>query len=171
MSRAASRINSKLLKKRAKVSKASSRLKSRKANRSAPAKKVTAVNNSWLSSWLGSYLKHLPTLIMGVIFAYLLYLFLNYTHPSQVKHFLVPNSFLPLLVQVFLSSFFLMSFLFLSSRRGLLVSLWITAMLFLKVQNVIITVEVILIISGTLLMLEIIYLLTKKLTPQNSAKL
>jgi len=168
MPRASSRIKPAKQRQVAKKVKASSRLKkirSKKTNLNSSQKQLTHLNI------LKRYLSHTPTLILGLFFSYTLIQFLNRVHPSNVKHFLLPNSYLPLLLLVFFAGFFLLSFLLLNSRRGFIGSLWLTIMLFLHVQRVIISIQAIIISLFILMALEILYLFANKTISQKSAKL
>lgn len=82
------------------------------------------------------YLRHLPLLFLSLPFyigAY--YIFIS-IHPSQIQHFLIPNTYLPLQLVFFSGNFFLFSYLFLKTRRGLELSLLLSLTLFLKLQMI-----------------------------------
>ncbi len=81
------------------------------------------------------YLKHSPTLILGLLSLAILYYLLSNFYPEQVKNILVANSYLPILLSFFFSGFFLFSFIFLHSRRGFLLSLFLTTILFLQIHS------------------------------------
>ncbi len=83
------------------------------------------------------YLNHLPTLILAIILWLTTVFFLREISPDSVKHFILPNSYLPFLVLIFLSSLFSLSFIFLNRRIGYLLSIAITTYLFLKIQQVV----------------------------------
>ena len=107
---------------------------------------------------LKSYWQHLPTLVVGLIFAFITFLILTRIEPMSIKHFLLPHTYLPLLASVFVSSWFLLSFFLLNTRRGLLLSLALITLLFLKLQQVVLTTQVMLSVIIPLLLLE--FLLT-----------
>ena len=82
------------------------------------------------------YLKHLPLLFLSLPFYAGAYYIFNYVHPSQIRHFLIPNTYLPLQLVFFLGNFFLFSYLFLKARRGLELGLLLGFILFLKLQTI-----------------------------------
>lgn len=108
------------------------------------------------------YFSHLPTLAMAGIFAYLTSLLMHQVHPSQVKHFILPNSYLPLLILVFITTFFLVSWMLLNTRRGFLAALALSLILFLRVQQVVLNPSTILIILSPLLVIEVAVSLINK---------
>ncbi len=112
--------------------KASSRIK-RKLTKNADKNK----NNSIILNALKHYFEHLPTLGMAIVLCIATIFFLKEVPPNSVRHFLLPNTYLPFLFLIFLSSLFLLSFVFLNRRVGFLLSLTITTYIFLKVQQVI----------------------------------
>lgn len=171
MPRATSRINPAKRKQIVQKPKATSRLKKTRSNKPKKTQSPNSQKNHSLGNLVINYLKHIPTLIIGLIFSYILFQFLNKVNPSNVKHFLLPNSYLPLLLLVFFTGFFLLSFLLLNSRRGLIGSLWLTIILFLQVQRVIISIQAIIILFFILVLLEILYLFANKIISQKSAKL
>lgn len=86
---------------------------------------------------LKKYLTHLPTLILALIGWWSVYYILVAIHPSSIRNLIIPNSYLPLLMAFELANFFTWSFVFLNSRRGLIISLYPATLLFLKLQQVI----------------------------------
>ncbi len=80
------------------------------------------------------YLRHLPLLFLSLPFYAGAYYIFIYIHPTQIQHFLIPNTYLPLQLVFFLGNFFLFSYLLLKTRRGLEISLWLNLVLFLKLQ-------------------------------------
>jgi len=88
-------------------------------------------------SILKKYFNHLPTLFVGLILGGLTFYFLNHFSPNSVQHLLLPNTYLPFLILIFFSSLFLLSFIFLNKTVGYILSIIITAYLFLKLQQVI----------------------------------
>jgi len=102
------------------------------------------------------YLTHWPTLIIGLCFTFITYNIFKHVYPLSIKHFVLPNSYLPLLLSLFLSCFFCLSFIFLNTRRGFLISLVILILIFFKLQAVIFTPLIILSAILPLLALEII---------------
>jgi len=86
---------------------------------------------------LGERAKHLPTLIIGLFFAAILLGLILLIPPAQVKNFILPNSYLPFFLTLFLSSFFLLSWFLLDSLIGVWWSLWLTTLVFLRVQQIV----------------------------------
>jgi hypothetical protein len=89
-----------------------------------------------LSPPFKKYLIHLPTFILALISWYICYYILTRIHPSAIKNLLIHNSYFIFHLSFFFANFFSWSFLFLNSRRGLIIALGTTAMLFLKLQQV-----------------------------------
>lgn len=109
-----------------------------------------------------SYLEHLPTLVIGLLFYVGLYFLVTKFYPAQIQNFIVPNTYLPLQIFLFGGNFFLLSYIFLSARRGLLLSLAVAWMLFLKLQLVENWLMVGLVGLGALVGVEILVLASKK---------
>ncbi len=102
-----------------------------------------------------AYVKHLPTLLLGLIFSTGTYFILTRIPPSNLQHILLPNSYLPFLIMFFLSSFFLLSYLLLNSRRGFLLAFALNLLLFLKLQQAIIDTSIILSIIIPIFIIEL----------------
>jgi len=102
-----------------------------------PVKKTRAQFRIPNLRWLKHYFTHLPTLILSLPFYYASYYILNNVYPDQIKNLIIPNTYLPLQLALFIANLFFFSFLFLKTRRGLLTSLMIAIFLFLKLQAVI----------------------------------
>lgn len=101
------------------------------------------------------YFNHLPALIFAIPFYWITYYILTSIFPAQIKNFLLINTYLPLQIPLFIANFFFFSFLTLKTRRGFLISLFISFILFLKLQNVVLDWRVILIIMGGFVGVEI----------------
>lgn len=89
-----------------------------------------------IKSFWKKYFVHLPTLLMGILFYSGVFLLVNNVYPQKIKDFLIPNLYLPLQLLLFLGNFFFLSYLWLNSRRGLLISLLINCWLFFKLLKV-----------------------------------
>jgi len=87
-------------------------------------------------SLLKKYWCHRSTLLVSLPFYGGVLFYLHFIYPEQIRNFLFPNSYLPLHFYLFVGNFFFFSFLLLSSRRGLVLSLMVTTLLFLKLQTV-----------------------------------
>lgn len=95
------------------------------------------------------YLRYLPTLVLSIPFLLVSYYILTKIPPNQIKDSILPNTYLPLLVAIFLSNLFVWSFILLKTFRGLVISTIITIFLFLKLQQVLIDYSVVSIILGS----------------------
>lgn len=84
---------------------------------------------------LTTYLRFLPLLLFAAIFYAALAWLITHVHPTQIKSWLLPNSFIPFHVLLLLGNFFLFTFLTLSKRWGIFVALAIEWLVFLKLQN------------------------------------
>lgn len=84
---------------------------------------------------VAKYKSKISTLLIGIFFLFLLVVFLNTVQPNQVQNFLFQNSFLPFLLLIGISLFFITSFLLLNSRRGLFISVGVTLGLWVKLTN------------------------------------
>ncbi len=85
---------------------------------------------------LPNHLRHLPTLFLALFFYGVCVYVFRRIEPTAIQNMLLANSYVPLLLLSGLGHFFFFSFLFLQSRRGLLVALALTVLLFLRVQQV-----------------------------------
>lgn len=119
------------------------------------------------TSLLKRFWQQLPTLMMAAPFLGASYYILTSIHPYQIKNFLAPNSYLPLLASTFLGSFFLLSFLFLSTRRGFLLSLMLNLVLFFKLQQVIFNWQLVVSLVIFFVIIEsTLIVISKLLTPK-----
>lgn len=128
--------------------KAKSRLKNRKRifahshHSSSPTHSVTSVQNkqskipSTVKKLLSRYLHHWPGLLLSIGLGEGMWIFLNQIHPSQVQHAFLANSYLPLILLFFCFCLFSASFILLNSHFGLIISLWLTSWLFLRLHQV-----------------------------------
>ena len=113
------------------MQKAKSRIK---ASKSSQPKKIKSRSPRPSLELSKKYLKHLPLLVISLPFYAAAYYIFNYIYPTQIQHFLIPNTYLPLQLVLFLGNFFLFSYLFLKTRRGLEISILLGLALFLKLQ-------------------------------------
>jgi hypothetical protein len=132
---------------------ARSRLKRGKKNKKS--KRSKGAERQW-RSWLQAYWQHLPTLLVGLIFAAVTGLILTQVQPLKIKHFLLPHSYLPLLLAVFATCWFVASFVLLNTRRGLILALWCSLLLFLRLQQVLLTWQTMLIPAVVLFLMEVV---------------
>lgn len=98
-----------------------------------------STSTSSLSVPISKYLKHLHLLFLGVVFAWILGWFFTNTRPSMPLYSLGPINYWPVVILVFLSSFFLLTFVSLNSRRGLLLASAFSWLTLFKLQQVAIT--------------------------------
>jgi len=89
------------------------------------------------TSWFIKYFRHLPTLLLSLQFYYLVYFIFIKVEPSQIRDYLLPHSYLPLQVAFFLSNFFLFTFVFLKTRRGLTTAFYLSLVLHLRLNFVV----------------------------------
>jgi hypothetical protein len=113
---------------------------------------------------LQTYLQHLYLVIMSTGgYAATLYI-LTTVRPSQISHIPLPYFYGPLQLAFFLGNAFLFSFIFLHVRRGLLAACFLSLLLFLQLQSVVLTAEV---VGGVLALLGtfelLFFLIAKKL--------
>lgn len=102
-----------------------------------------------------THLKKLPLLLLGLMFVFLLWLMLNKTYPDQAIYHFLPISYLPIIFVFFLSCFCISSFLFLNSRRGLLLASGATWIFLLRLNQVQVDFKLILAIALILSLTEI----------------
>jgi len=92
--------------------------------------------NSHSSSYVLRYLKRLPLLVLSGLFFYGVFYVFTQVSPENIQNELIPNTYLPLLIIFFLANWFLFSFLTLTSRRSLIISLCLTLLLFFRLQTI-----------------------------------
>ncbi|MBU0576409.1 hypothetical protein KJ707_02850 [Patescibacteria group bacterium] len=108
------------------------------------------------------YFKHLPLLFLSLPFYFGAYYILTAIHPTQIQHFLIPNTYLPLQLVFFCANFFFFSFLMLKTRRGLELSLLLGFALFLKLQGITNYSAIVTGLLAIFLVVEILFSLLKK---------
>ena len=112
-------------------------------------------------SFKNNYFKHLPTLIISFVFLGICLYILTNISPQSIKHFILPNSYLPFLSALFLFFFFFFSFLLLNTRRGFFASLVAIILIFLRVQEIDLSLTLFAIIVVPVVLIEVIYSLVK----------
>lgn len=110
-------------------------------------------------TWFEPYLKHLPLLGLSVLFFLLTLYLLGSFSPSELQIEFLPNVYLPLQITSFLTLFFLASFLTLNTHRGYLVACLGQALMFLRLQRVDLTTEVVLSLIGVFVIIELLILI------------
>jgi hypothetical protein len=94
-------------------------------------------------NFIEQYKKYLPTLGLGLVSWALFYLLLTRIYPQTVQHWFIPHVYLPVLAVFFFAVFFTTAFVLLNTRRGFLIGGAATSFLFLKLQQIEITFEVV----------------------------
>lgn len=82
------------------------------------------------------YLRFLPILLLGLICYAITGAILFFVEPAKIQSIVVTNSYFPLVFISFLAHFFFFTYFFLNARRGLFISLILTFILFLRLQQV-----------------------------------
>lgn len=140
------------------------------SSESAESPKKAFLQHHQSDSLLKKYLKHLPILFLGLIFFSGVFLLITKVYPEQIRHILLPNSYLPLLAPLFFANFFLLSFLLLNTRRGFFLSSIATILLFLKLQNVIFTPQLLLSILIPFVIIELLAITIARIKHANIRK-
>lgn len=82
------------------------------------------------------YLLHAPILLLGLFgYAGVIFIF-GWIEPRSIQNVFFPNTYAPLLLVSAAAHFCFFSFVFLNSRRGIITSLVLTILLFLRLQQV-----------------------------------
>jgi hypothetical protein len=115
------------------------------------------------------YVVHLPILVIGLGLYLALVSVLNTVPPAALRNIWVQNSYAPFLLLAGTAHFCLFSYLFLSTRRGFLASLFLTIITFLKLQQVL-TNQLIWWALGLVITLEVVFFLIKKIFSLLTAK-
>lgn len=83
-----------------------------------------------------SYLIYFPILVIGLLsYAATAFIFLT-IEPRSIQHVLLTNSYAPLIIVSGMAHFALFSYLLLNSRRGAVISLVLSVLLFLQLQQI-----------------------------------
>lgn len=106
---------------------------------------------------LVKYLQHLPALILSFLFYLIIFFIFKNFSPELFKNIILENSYLPVLILLFLANFFLFSFIFLNSIKGFVYSFYLLLIVFFKIQDVIFNFPLILILVVSLIVFEIIF--------------
>ena len=81
------------------------------------------------------YLNYIYCFIIALIIYFLLYLLISNIYPAQIQNFLFKNSYLPFFFMLFFANFFLLTFIFLNKRIGLINSFFINLILYFKIND------------------------------------
>ena len=77
-----------------------------------------------------------PLLVLSILFYFGIFLLLHYVHPALIQNYLFNNSYLPLQVIFFLGNFLALTFISLDKKIGLSGAVFLSTMLFLRLQMV-----------------------------------
>ncbi len=128
---------------------------------------LTSANTVQYPSLFSTYIKRLPILFLSLPPLYFVTKILYSVHPNTIKHVLIPNTYTPLLVSFFFFSLFFWGFVLLKFYRGLIISMCVSTVLFLKLQQVILSIEL---ISGIIIFFSTFFLLIEVLLKLSSKK-
>jgi len=111
---------------------------------------------SILANFLRARLKYVLLLVLGLsgfgICAYIL----TTVQPDQIANIFFYHSYLPLVLSCFLATFFVCTFLFLHSRRALAVASMVGLLLFLRLQDVVITTQLLAVMICGMCVIELL---------------
>jgi len=99
-------------------------------------KERTSKFSSHQQSLKFKYLKHSPLLLVAILCAFWTKNILVTKYPTEIAHFILPNSYLALLLPVFLTITFVSTYLLLNMKRGIVLGIAGTLLLFFKLQNI-----------------------------------
>ena len=97
----------------------------------------SATDTRPLKSWIKNYAYHLPTLLMAIPGYFWFYTLLTTKYPREIQDTWLPNTYLPVLISFYWGTFFLLAFVLLHTRRGLILSALLTTYLYFRIQQVI----------------------------------
>ncbi len=86
---------------------------------------------------INKYLKFLPLLLVSMLLYSSIFWLVANIYPHEISNILFPNSYLPFTLLLFFANLLFFSYLMLNTRRGLILSLVIAILVFLKLQRVI----------------------------------
>ena len=99
-----------------------------KSNRIKLAKKPLSDNHP--------YIRHIPLLILSSLcIAWLLRVAIT-TYPQEIANFLIPQSYLPILVPFFLACLFLFGYLTLNIKKGFVLAFFSTLLVLFRLQQI-----------------------------------
>lgn len=124
-------------------------------------KSTTSNSKSQISN---PHLSKLPTLIISFPFLYIVIKILSSIYPDQVQNLILTNSYFPLIASLFFGLFFLLSFIFLNSKRALIIATFIVITFYFRLINVIFTpILLLVLIIPALFLLLVTFLPSKKI--------
>lgn len=108
-----------------------------------------------------AYLLHLPTFILSLPFWISIWYIFTRVEPSSIESFLLPNTYLPLLLCIFLAVGLTLSYLTLNSKLGFLLSFYLGMFLFFKLQHIEINLSLIGVWTGCVLTVGLLTIIPK----------
>jgi hypothetical protein len=102
-------------------------------------------------------------LFLAILSLILIFLLMLYTSPTDLAHFIIPNSYLPFLLLFFFLNFFLIKFIFVSQRLAFCIAFNLFILLFFYLQNLIFNFYLIIILIIAPLIWLIIHQIEKRL--------
>lgn len=127
----------------------------------APSRRTTRKNNSALPTH--KFIKHLPLLLLSIACFFWLMQVATTVYPSDIAHWLIPNTYLPMLAPLFFTTWFLFSYLLLNLQQGLVFALAVTLLVFFRLQMIVFSLSWLLIFF---IFTAVAFFLTKK--PQSA---
>ena len=114
------------------------------------------------------YIRHLPALLLGLAGYGIIWYILNTVPPERLRDVIFSGFYLPVLLLFLATNFFCLAFLLLNSRRGW-VSVYLTYLLFLRLQAITYTVTIVVPPLIIFAILEIILIVLKSNNHENRA--
>ncbi|MFZ1721487.1 MAG: hypothetical protein WAU07_03205 [Microgenomates group bacterium] len=146
-------------------SKARSRLKTAHTDHSSISNTGIISKNPPQQSRILRYMKHIPLLALSVPGFAVCYWMIHTFFPEDIAHLLIPNAFLVFQIPFFISNVFLWSYVFLNTRQGIAMSVMVSILLFLRLQQVVL--ELFWLIPLIILGVFVLILLKNNATPQS----
>lgn len=82
------------------------------------------------------YIKHAPLLLLAIVCAFWTKNVLVTKYPAEVAHFILPNTYFTVLLPVIFTITFVSAYITLNIKRGLVLGIAGTLLLFFKLQNI-----------------------------------
>jgi len=106
--------------------------------------------------WWQTYGRYLPLLGLGALSLSFTFYILTQFSPAELETPFLPQVYLPLQVMTFLSLFFLGSFLTLNTRRGYLLAAFFQTLIFLRLQQISFSRELVIGLIGIFGIIELL---------------
>jgi len=88
-----------------------------------------------LSSFFEKRTKYISFIILSILPVTVIYYIITSVHPNQIRHLIIPNTYLPILIAFFIAASLFFKFLFLKTQHAIIASIIATLLLFLKLQK------------------------------------